>query len=136
MNASMQTSIFLARLIGPVMALMGISVIVNELAFRKLAQEFLRSPALIFMSGIILMPAGLAVVLNHNVWVLDWRIIVTLLGWIAVISGAFRVFAPDRATKIGKKALNRKDYILAAAGFWLVVGAVLCYFGFRSGVLS
>jgi uncharacterized protein YjeT (DUF2065 family) len=136
MNASMQTSIFLARLIGPVMALMGISVIVNELAFRKLAQELLRSPALIFLSGIILMPAGLAVVLNHNVWVLDWRIIVTLLGWIAVISGAFRVFAPDRATKIGKKFLNRKDYIIAAAGFWLVVGAVLCYFGFRSGVLS
>jgi uncharacterized protein YjeT (DUF2065 family) len=136
MNASMQTSIFLARLIGPVMTLMGISVIVNELAFRKLAQEFLRSPALIFLSGIILMPAGLAVVLNHNVWVLDWRIIVTLLGWIAVISGAFRVFAPDRATKIGKKFLNRKDYIIAAAGFWLVVGAVLCYFGFRSGVLS
>ena len=132
----MQTSIFLARLIGPVMALVGISVIVNELAFRKMAQEFLRNPALIFLSGMILMPAGLAVVLNHNVWVLDWRIIVTLLGWLAVLSGAFRVFAPDRATKIGKKYLNSKEYITAAAAFWLVVGAVLCYFGYRSGVMS
>ena len=43
----MQTSIFLARLIGPVMALVGVSLLVNELAFRKMAQEFLRSPALI-----------------------------------------------------------------------------------------
>ena len=119
----MQTSILLARLIGPVMALVGVSLLVNELAFRKMAQEFLRSPALIFFSGMILMPAGLAVVLSHNVWVLNWPLIITLLGWIAVISGALRVFAPDRAIKIGKKAIMRKEYTTAAAAFWLVIGA-------------
>ena len=75
-----------------------------------MAQEFLRSPALIFFSGMILMPAGLAVVLSHNVWVLNWPLIITLLGWIAVISGALRIFAPDRAIKIGKKAIVRKEY--------------------------
>jgi hypothetical protein len=128
----MQNSIFLARLIGPVMALAGISLLVNELAFRKMAQEFLRSPALMFFSGMILMPAGLAVVLTHNVWALDWRIIVTLLGWIAVVSGAVRVFAPDRAIRLGKKVIARKEYTTAAAAVWLVIGAVLCYFGFRS----
>lgn len=128
----MQNSIFLARLIGPVMALAGISLLVNELAFRKMTQEFLRSPGLIFFSGMILMPAGLAVVLTHNVWALDWRIIVTLLGWTAAISGALRIFAPDRVIKFGKKALARKGYITAAAAVWLVIGAVLCYFGFRS----
>jgi hypothetical protein len=132
----MATSIFLARLIGPVMALVGVSLIVNEAAFRKMAQEFLLSPALIFFSGMILMPAGLAVVLSHNVWTLDWRVIVTLLGWVAVISGALRIFAPDRATDVGKKLLNRKAFTTAAAAFWLVIGAVLSYFGFFSGVMS
>ena len=102
----MATSIFLARLIGPVMALVGVSVLANEAAFRKLAQEFLRSPALIFLSGMILMPTGLAVVLSHNVWVADWPVIITLLGWIAVITGAVRIFAPDRATKFAKKVLS------------------------------
>src|SRR4249919_3222511 len=120
----MQTSIFLARLIGPVMALAGVSLLVNELAFRKMAQEFLRSPALIFFSGMILMPAGLAVVLSHNVWVLNWPVIITLLGWIAVISGALRIFAPDRALKIGKKVLNYK-FSMAAGAFWVAVGAAL-----------
>ena len=130
----MQTSIFLARLIGPVMALVGISLMMNEMAFRKTAMEFLRSPALIFFSGMILMPAGLAVVLSHNVWVLNWPVIITLLGWIAVISGALRVFAPDRSLKIGKKAIASKEIITIAAAFWLVIGAVLCYFGFRPGM--
>jgi len=131
----MATSIFLARLIGPVMALVGVSVLANEAAFRKLAQDFLRSPALIFLSGMILMPAGLAVVLSHNVWVANWPVIVTLLGWIAIISGAVRVFAPDRATKLGKKVLSY-NFTMAAATFWVIVGAALCYFGFRSGVIA
>ena len=68
----------------------------------------------------VLMPAGLAVVLSHNVWVLNWPLIITLLGWIAVISGALRIFAPDRAIKIGKKAIMRREYTTAAAAFWLV----------------
>ncbi len=69
----MTTSIFLARLIGPVMALVGVSVFANEAGFRKMAQEFVVSPALIFFSGMILLPAGLAVVLTHNVWVRTGR---------------------------------------------------------------
>ena len=132
----MQTSIFLARLIGPVMLLVGVSLFANELAFRKMAQDFLRSPALMFFSGMIIMPAGLAVVLNHNVWIWNWPVIITVLGWIAVISGALRVFAPDRVTKFGKKAINKKEHIIIAAAIWVVVGAVLCYFGYRSGVMS
>jgi hypothetical protein len=132
----MQTSIFLAKLIGPVMLLVGVSLLANEAAFRKMALEFVRSPALMFFSGMILMPAGLAVVLSHNVWVLDWRVIITLLGWVAVISGAARVFAPQRATNVGKKFLARKDFITGAAVIWIIVGGVLCYFGFRSGVIS
>jgi hypothetical protein len=132
----MSTSIFLARLIGPVMALVGVSLLANEAAFRKMALEFLRTPALIFFSGMILMPAGLAVVLSHNVWVMDWPVIITLLGWAAVISGAIRVFAPERATKAGKNFLTRKIFTTVAAAIWVVVGAVLCYFGFRSGVMS
>ncbi|MGB6914841.1 MAG: hypothetical protein WBE42_19145 [Pseudolabrys sp.] len=129
----MATSIFLARLIGPVMALVGVGVLANEAAFRKMAQEFLRSPALIFFSGMILLPTGLAIVLSHNVWIADWPVIITLFGWAAVINGAVRVLVPDRATKLGKKLLGY-NFTMAAAAFWLVVGAALCYFGFRSGV--
>ena len=124
----MATSIFLARLIGPVMAQVGVGVLANEAAFRKMAQEFLRSPALIFFSGMILLP-----ILSHNVWIADWPVIITLLGWAAVINDAVRVLVPDRATKLGKKLLGY-NFTMAAAAFWLVVGAALCYFGFRSGV--
>ena len=78
--------------------------------------------------------AWLGTIMLFNVWVLIWPVIITLLGWIAVISGALRVFAPDRALKIGKKAIASKEFTIGAAAFWLVIGAVLCYFGFRPGM--
>ena len=40
-------SIFLARLMGPIMAMVGIGVFVNGAIYRALADEFLRSRALI-----------------------------------------------------------------------------------------
>ncbi len=55
--------------------------------------------------------------------------IITVLGWVAVISGAIRMFAPHRATKVGKDVLTRKNFTTVAAAIWLVVGAALCYFG-------
>ena len=69
----MSTSIFLARLIGPVMLVIGLAVFANQRGFRDMAEEFMASRALMFLSGIVLMPAGLAIVLTHNVWSADWR---------------------------------------------------------------
>ena len=54
---------------------------------------------------------------------------------IAVIAGAVRIFAPDRATKFAKKVLSY-NFTMGAAAFWVIVGATLCYFGFRSGVTA
>ena len=44
----MANSIFLAKLMGPVMLAVGIGVLINGNGFRSLAEEFLRSRALIF----------------------------------------------------------------------------------------
>ena len=70
----MTTSFFLARLIGPFALALGLALLVQGAGFRTLAGEFMASPALIFLSGVITLPAGLAIVLTHNVWTPDWRV--------------------------------------------------------------
>ena len=80
----MQTSVFLARLIGPVMLVIGLAVFANQRAFRDMAEEFLASRALMFLSGLLIMPVGLAIVLTHNIWTADWRVLITLFGWLNV----------------------------------------------------
>jgi hypothetical protein len=128
---SMGTSIFLAKLIGPVCLVIGLALLINGAAFRTLAKEFLDNPALMFLSGVITLPAGLAVVLTHNVWAGDWRILITILGWLAVIGGAARILAPQRATAVGRTMLANPSTLPISTGVYLVIGALLCFFGYR-----
>ena len=65
-----------------------------------LAYLKLHDPGLIFVSGILLLVAGLAIVRVHNVWSGGWRVVVTVLGWLAVISGILRMLLPFWAASI------------------------------------
>jgi hypothetical protein len=126
----MPTSIFLAKLIGPICLVIGVGVLVNAKVYRALADEFLRSYALLYLSGVLAITAGLAVVLTHNVWVADWRIIITLLGWLAVIGGAVRIVRPQLSEAFGRSALRQRMAVTAAGVVWTALGALLCYFGY------
>lgn len=126
----MQTSIFLARLIGPVFLLVGIGLLANPAAYRVMAEEFLRSRALIYLSGLLTMPVGLAIVLTHNVWAADWRLIITILGWLAVVGGALRLVYPQATETLGRRMLEKPLALTLGGGVWFAVGALLCLFGY------
>jgi hypothetical protein len=127
----MSNSVFIARLIGPVMLVIGLAVFANQRAFRELAEEFLASRALTFLSGLIIMPAGLAIVLTHNIWAADGRVMITLFGWANLIGGAIRLAAPAYVMQTGRAMLKRPYFIPIAAAIWVVAGALFCLFGFR-----
>ncbi len=125
----MSTSVFIARLIGPVMLVIGLAVLANQRAFREMADEFLRSRALLFLSGLIIMPVGLAIVLTHNIWAADGRVMITLFGWVNLIGGAARLCAPEYVMQSGRAMLKRPHFIPVAAAFWIVAGLLFCLFG-------
>jgi hypothetical protein len=125
----MSTSVFIARLIGPVMLVIGLAVFANQQAFRSMAQDFLASRALIFLSGLLIMPVGLAIVLTHNIWAADGRVMITLFGWTNVIGGAVRLLAPAYVMRTGRAMLERPHFMPVAAGIWVVAGALFCLFG-------
>jgi hypothetical protein len=126
----MATSIFLAKLIGPVMLVAAVSFLIHTKVYRTMAQEFLRSAALVYLSGVLTMTAGLAIVLAHNVWAADWRVLITIFGWLALIGGAVRIVLPEQARAFGERRL-RSDTVLRVGGaIWAVVGAIFCFYGY------
>jgi len=128
---SMPTSLFLAKLIGPVCLVIGLALLINGAAFRALAGDFLNNPALMFLSGVITLPAGLAVVLTHNVWVADWRVLITILGWLMIVGGLARILVPQRAVAVGRTLLANPSTLHISTGGYLLIGALLCFFGYR-----
>jgi len=128
----MQTSVFLAQLIGPLFLVMGLGMLVNGEGYRSMAQEFLASPALIYVAGLLAFVPGLAIVLLHNVWVFDWRLIITLLGWLSLIGGIFRLLFPRQVTAIGTAMLARHNFLMGGGIAALALGAILTVIGYWS----
>jgi hypothetical protein len=126
----MQTSIFLAKLMGPILLVAGIAMLVNRKELDALAQELLRSRALLFLLGLIDLAIGLAIVLTHNVWVADWRLIITLLGWLLIVRGAVRVLIPDQVKGLGAKLLKNANAVTGSLAVTIALGLVLSYFGY------
>jgi len=126
----MQTSIFIARLIGPVMIVAGFSVLLNRRGFRSMAEDFLASRGLMFLGGLMVMLGGLAIVLTHNVWVANWRVIVTLFGWLMVIAGAIRIIEPPFLFAGAQAFLRHRAMPTIAGIIWLALGIVFCLLGY------
>ncbi len=74
--------------------------------------------------------AGLATVLSHNVWSADWRVIITILGWLWIVGGAVRLGAPQFAASMGRSTLANPLTPKIGAAICLVLGALLCFFGY------
>lgn len=122
----MQRSIFLAKLIGPSLAAIGIALILNAETFRSMAQEFLRSYALIYLAGLLALAAGLAIVNTHNEWTADWRVVITIIGWLCVIGGIIRIVFPRVVETLGASMVTAstgwivgEGLVLLALGAWL-----------------
>jgi hypothetical protein len=126
----MQASRFLAQLIGPTFLVIGLGMLGNRHGYRAMAHEFLQSRALIYLAGLLALVPGLAIVLAHNVWVLDWRLIITIFGWLAVTGGVARVLFPQKVMAIGERMVTSLRYMLAGGIVVLVLGAILSFYGY------
>lgn len=126
----MQTSIFLAKLLGPTMAVVGAAVLLNASRFRDYAREFIDHPALLFLSSMLLLPAGIAIILVHNVWTADWRVIVTIFGWLLILSSAIRLLAPEFVIARARRVLSMPSMPAIAGAIWLLIGLIFCLFGY------
>ena len=78
----MTPSIFIARILGPVLLIIGIGLLLEGDSFRAMAGEFLRDQGLIYVTGILTLAAGLAILNVHHVWTRDWRVLITIFGWL------------------------------------------------------
>lgn len=77
-------------------------------------------PALIGLSGLLSLLAGLAIVNLHNTWCADWRVIVTILGWLMTIGGIIRIVVPQVAIAIGSTIYGGRAPTIVVA---LIIGA-------------
>ena len=117
----------IAALIGPTLAAIALGMLFNLGAFPALAEQVSREPALIFLSGVLLFVAGLAIVRVHNVWSGGWPVLVTILGWLALIGGLIRILLPTRLAEMAAGFGQNTGLITVAGIVLLVIGGFLSF---------
>lgn len=126
----MENSILLARFIGPYIVVIGISLLLNLKYYQSIMESFFRNLALVYITGLITFVAGLAVVLFHNIWTMDWRIIITLFGWNALIKGVVLVVFPGASAKMTDRFVKNIKLVAIPWAIMLAIGIFLIAKGY------
>src|SRR5271166_5030709 len=127
-------TLFLSRLIGLYCILIGLSMMIRGQATVETVTALLQNSAMTLILGVITLAAGLAMVLAHNIWSGSaLAVVVTLVGWMALIKSLFFLFLPpEMETGLFLQQLHYQQLFYLYTAISLVLGVYLTYGGFKS----
>ena len=128
----MQKSQYIARLIGPVFAAIGIGILANQATYRQIAAQFLAVYPFIYFYGVAVLIAGLLILNSHNVWTRDWRSVITALGWTMAIIGVYRIIAPQFVNFVGTAVVAHQYFFTGLGVAMLALGCFLMFKGYAA----
>ena len=131
MPSSATTAI--ARVIGPLMFLMGLAMALHRIDAQAVIQGFFADAAKIFLGGFISLLCGLIIVSIHNVWRSPTTILASALGWILTLRGVVLLFAPEAVRSVGDAFAANPTIPLVAGLIAAVFGAWFSYVGYFAG---
>jgi len=92
----MDAAHFIAALLGPIYIVIGLGMLLDPEHYRRTAEEFLKSPALLYIGGAMALSIGLSILYFQNSWAGGWPVIITAIGWLATLKGAHLLVFPGR----------------------------------------
>jgi len=108
--------------------LLGPTIVVMVASEFPLVQPHLydaQIPPVVYLSGVLLFVAGLAIVRAHNVWRRDWTVLVTLSGWFFLLVGLFRMFAAGLYQRSSANASS--IFFMLLEGVLFVLGLIMTF---------
>ena len=104
------------ELIGLIYIATGVGALLQPGFFRKMLEDFANSYALVYAMGFIVLTAGYFLARFHNFWMWDTGVIITIIGWIALIKG-FTMIAFPAAYRNLSIAMKNKPKLLRVQSF-------------------
>jgi len=121
----------IAGFIGPLLAALGVAMLVNRELFPVIIDQISHDYGLIIVSGMLSLLAGIAIVRVHNIWS-GWQAVVTVLGWLAIVGGLARMWMPQAAGPIADSITASPAALVVAAVVLLALGGFLSYKAYAS----
>lgn len=125
----MELSRLIAKITSVIYLSAGLSAILNAGYYHRLVDDLFSNAALTYLSGFIAVIIGFLIVHYHNRWVRNWTVLITLVGWLALLKGVVLIVFPGFIQSCSETlltGLGLKIFPYAA----LFLGFLFAYFGF------
>lgn len=129
----METSVFIARIFGLCYLVLGAGFLFNRKFFQQVMEDFCKNAALVCYGGLFTLIIGVVIILTHNLWVSNWTVIITIIGWLAFIKGIWIIILPSTVSRFVQVYRKNESLLVMHSMFALILGAVLTFFGFFAG---
>ena len=126
----MQSSIFLARIIGPLFMILSVGLLINTKTYQEISKEFYINASQRYLGGLVALILGLLMIEFHNVWKVHWTVIITIIGWIAVVKGVVLLAFPDLLSRLADAYTNKPRLLIVNSFIVLVIGIFLTVKGY------
>jgi hypothetical protein len=116
----------LAILAGSAFFVLGLSLFINPYVSRAMS-DLVNNQGLLWVTGLITFVMGTVMLALYNTWSKSWRVLVTIIGWLAVIKGAVLMLFPQVMTLYvnilsNTTLISSGIYAIVLGGLFLVLG--------------
>jgi len=125
----MERSILLARIISVVYVSAALGAIFSANHYRRLPDDLFSNAGLTYVAGFMTVVMGILIVHYHNTWTRSWPVLITVIGWGALLKGVAIIVMPQVVHRVST-ALWFERGVAAFPYVAICLGLLFGYFGF------
>jgi hypothetical protein len=120
----MDTQTFFALFWGWLTVIITLMLFIRPKALHDVKRLIVENRAFGLTYGYLSLFLGLTSVLLHNVWVLNWHVLITIFGWLALIKGILVIAWPEisKNTKYETRVASTRIALVVVTGLaaWML----------------
>ena len=118
------------QIISIVYIAVGIGIFINPGFYKKLFEDFIENAAVLYLGGITALVVGYLILAFHNTWTMDMSVIITIVGWLALIKGVVILIQPKIIITLSKAILQKENILKIEAIAVIILGLTFAFLGF------
>jgi hypothetical protein len=108
----------------------GIGILINYDLYKKIFTDFVDNMACLYMGGVMALVVGFLLVTFHNTWTMDLSVIITILGWMALIKGVLILVGPKLMVSLTRAMVEKEKFLKIESAIIIILGLALAFLGF------
>ena len=108
----------------------GIGILINPGFYKKLFEDFIENAAVLYLGGVMALAIGYLILAFHNTWTKDLSVIITIVGWLALIKGILILIRPKIIIALSKAMVQKESILKIEAIAVIILGLAFAFLGF------